>query len=76
MVEIPDYLIERSREARARFQGTDGGGSEASSAAVEPVAASEETVAAATETPQAEIEKIQKQRLNKFSLIDDHEKIE
>jgi len=59
VVEIPDYLIERSREARARFQGTDGGGSEASSTAVEPVAASEETVAAATETPQAEIEKIE-----------------
>jgi len=43
VVEIPDYLLERSREARARFQGGDGGSAEPSSAVVESTASSEET---------------------------------
>ena len=59
MVEIPDYLIERSREARARFQGTDGGASESSSAVVESTASSEETAPAITQTSEPEIEIIE-----------------
>ena len=59
MVEIPDYLIERSREARARFQGTDGGASESSSSVVETTASSEETAPAVTQTSEPEIEIIE-----------------
>ena len=56
MVEIPDYLLERSREARARFQGTDGGASESSSAVVESSVSSEEATPAVAQTSEPEIE--------------------
>ena len=56
MVEIPDYLLERSREARARFQGTDGGASESSSAVIESSVSSEEATPAVAQTSEPEIE--------------------
>ena len=59
VVEIPDYLLERSREARARFQGGDGGSAEPSSAVVESTASSEETAPAVAQAPEAEIEKVE-----------------
>ena len=59
VVEIPDYLLERSREARARFGGTSVEPSEQSAAVVESTTGSEENVPAVNETPEAEIEKVE-----------------
>lgn len=59
MVEIPDYLLERSREARARLQGTSTETGEQTSAVVESTASSEQTAPAVTEAPEAEVEKVE-----------------
>tara|TARA_B100000953_G_scaffold172768_1_gene142361 strand:+ start:482 stop:1297 length:816 start_codon:yes stop_codon:yes gene_type:complete len=59
VVEIPDYLLERSREARARFQGTDAEPVEQTAAIVESSASNEETVPVKTEAPEAELEKVE-----------------
>ncbi len=58
MVEIPDYLLERSREARARLSGAPASGSQSESTETAVVAATESAPVAPVSAP-PEIEKVE-----------------
>ena len=57
MVEIPDYLLERSRQARAGFEGTTVEASEQVSANVEPTASVAEITPSEPKAASTELEK-------------------
>ena len=57
MVEIPDYLLERSRLARAGFEGTTAEGSEQVTADVKPTASVAEIAPSEPQATSAELEK-------------------
>ena len=58
MVEIPDYLLERSREARARLSGAPASDSQSESTETAVVAATESAPVAPVSAP-PEIEKVE-----------------
>ena len=58
MVEIPDYLLERSREARARLSGTPASDSQSESTETAVVAATESAPVAPVSAP-PELEKVE-----------------
>ena len=59
MVEIPDYLLERSREARTRLTGADPGGEAASESSSETAVATTEAAPVEPVVTEPEIEKVE-----------------
>ena len=59
MVEIPDYLLERSREARARLTGADPGGEATSESSSETAVATTEAAPVEPVVTEPEIEKVE-----------------
>ena len=55
MVEIPDYLLERSREARARLSGAPPGDSQSDATETAVVAAAESAPAEPVSTPDRQL---------------------
>ena len=68
MVEIPDYLLERSREARARLSGAPASDSQSESTETAVVAATESAPVAPVSAP-PEIEKVEPPNQLRLGLL-------